>query len=243
MSVGWLTAFLDTAEHAAEVEVFWARVTGHVVSERRGRREEFASLLPGDGDAYLRVQRVGQSSPGGLHLDVHTEDVEGLAARAEALGAGTSYPEADYVVCGSPGGFTFCLVGAPGGRRPAPGSWPGGRSIVDQVCLEVPPRLWEAECGFWAELLGWPLLPTGEDPGFRRLSRPDGTPLGLVLQRLDDEQPVVTGHLDLSADDAYAEAARHVALGAGRVRATPGWVTLVDPVGRLYCVTRRPVDS
>ena len=43
--VRWITAFLDTAEERAEeAEVFWARVTGQVVSSRRGRREEFAKF-------------------------------------------------------------------------------------------------------------------------------------------------------------------------------------------------------
>jgi len=28
-------------------------------------------------------------------------------------------------------------------------------------------------------------------------------------------------------------------LGAREVRRTPHWVTLLDPVGRAYCVTRR----
>jgi hypothetical protein len=66
--------------------------------------------------------------------------------------------------------------------------------------------------------------------------------IGLLLQRLDDEQPVVTGHLDLASDDADAEALRHVALGAHVVRRTAGWITLLDPTGRDYCITRRPVD-
>ena len=53
---------------------------------------------------------------------------------------------------------------------------------------------------------------------------------------------MVTGHLDLGSDDAGVEAARHVALGAREVRRTEGWITLVDPSGRTYCVTRHPVD-
>ena len=119
--VHWITAFLDTAEDRADdAEVFWARVTGQVVSARRGRRDEFATLLPADGDPFLKVQRVVQSPPGGLHLDLHTTDVRGLAARAEDLGATASYLEEGYVVCGSPGGMTFCVVGHPGSRRPSP---------------------------------------------------------------------------------------------------------------------------
>lgn len=238
--VRWVTAFLDTVEDRAEAaEVFWSRVTGYPVSPRRGRREEFATLLPSDGDPFLRVQRVGQSLPGGIHLDLHTDDVERLAQRAEDLGASASYLEAGYVVCGSPGGMTFCVVGHPGEQRPGPAEWPGGRSLVDQVCLDIPPSRWDDEVSFWEALTGWERGPQRGE--FGRLKRPEGQPLRLLLQRLDDEQPGVTAHLDLSCDDVDAEAARHVALGASQVRRTESWITLLDPSARPYCVTRRPV--
>ncbi len=85
--VRWITAFIDTVEdRAEEVEVFWARVTGQVVSARRGRRDEFATLLPDDGDPFVKLQRSGQSTPGGLHLDLHTDDLDALSLRAEQLG-------------------------------------------------------------------------------------------------------------------------------------------------------------
>lgn len=237
----WVTAFLDTAEERAdEAEVFWARVTGYRVSPRRGRRDEFATLLPPDGDPFLKLQRVVQSPPGGLHLDLHTDDVQAFAHHAEDLGATASYLEEGYVVCGSPGGLTFCVVGHPGARRPEPAAWPGGRSLVDQVCLDIPPSRWDDEVDFWARLTGWE---RGRQSGeFGRLVRPVGQPLMFLLQRLDDEQPGVTAHLDLGADDADAEAARHVALGAKAVRRAEGWITLLDPSGRAYCVTRHPVD-
>lgn len=90
--VRWVTAFLDTAEERAEAaEVFWSRITGYRVSPRRGRRDEFATLLPSDGDAFLRLQQVVQSPPGGLQLDLHTDDVRALARRAEDLGASASW--------------------------------------------------------------------------------------------------------------------------------------------------------
>ena len=237
--VRWITAFIDTVEDRADpAEVFWSRVTGQVVSARRGRRSEFATLLPDDGDPFLKLQRSIQSTPGGLHLDLHSDDPDALAMRAEMLGASASYLDG-YVVCGSPGGMTFCIVDHPGTRRPSPQRWPGGRSLVDQVCLDIPPSGFDAECSFWQQLTGWDLAP--ERDGFRRLARPDGLPIALLLQRLQDEQSVVTGHLDLGSDDADAEAARHVALGAREVRRMPGWTTLVDPAGRTYCVTRHPV--
>ena len=236
----WLTAFLDTDEGGApETERFWCAVTGSTLSARRGRRDEFATLLPPDGDPFLRTQTVEQSSPGGLHLDVHSQDVAGLAARAEQLGATVSYHELGYVVLGSPGGLTFCIVGGSPGRRPSPARWPDGRSLVDQVCLDIPPSRFDAEVGFWRRLTGWEQVRTVRSE-FARLARGDGLPLQLLLQRLDDEQPVVTAHLDLCCDDRDAEVTRHVQLGATGVRRTDGWTTLRDPAGREYCVTDRP---
>ena len=242
--VRWLTLFVDTAEEHAEVaESFWSRVTGYHLSPRRGPRDEFASLLPADADPHLKVQRVVQSAPGGVHLDVHADDVRQLAARAEELGASASYLDEGYVVCGSPGGMTFCVVDHPASRAASPATWPGGRSMVDQLCLDVPPSQWESECRFWSDLTGWELVDEDPDDEFRRLRRPEGLPVQLLLQRLEDEQSVVTGHLDLGADDYLAETERHLVLGATEVRRTPHWVVLLDPTGRTYCVTRHPVDA
>ena len=242
--VRWVTVFLDTREEEAEeAETFWSRVTGYLVSAPRGARGEFVSLLPADGDPHLKLQVVVQSPPGGLHLDLHTDDVSGLAARAERLGASASYLDEGYVVCGSPGGMTFCVVDHPASRVATPARWPGGRSIVDQVCLDIPPSRWDEECRFWADLTGWELTDRDPDDEFRRLRRPEGMPVHVLLQRLDDEASTVVGHLDLGTDDYLAEAERHLALGATEVRRTPHWVTLRDPGGRVYCVTRHPVDA
>lgn len=240
--VRWVTAFLDTApERAEESESFWCQVTGYQLSPRRGEHGEFASLMPGVGDPHLKVQIVGQSPPAGLHVDLHTDDVRALAARAEELGARASYLEAGYVVCGSPGGMTFCVVDHPASRPAPPTTWPDGRSMVDQVCLDIPPSRWESECRFWADLTGWELFDENPADEFRRLRRPAGLPIQLLLQRLDDEQPTVVAHLDLGSDDYLAETTRHLALGGTEVRRTSSWVTLRDPSGRLYCVTRHPV--
>ena len=238
--ISWVTAFLDTdQDRAPQVERFWCAVTGSLLSPRRGSREEFVTLLPPDGEAFLKAQTVGQSPPGGMHLDLHTEDIDDLAARAEQLGASASYHELGYVVLGSPGGLTFCIVDHPGGRRPAPVPWSGGRSLVDQVCLDIPPSRFDSEVAFWRELTGWEQTQKADSSEFARLARGEGMPLQLLLQRLDDEQPVVTAHLDLACDDRDAEVGRHVDLGASVVRRTDGWTTLRDPSGREYCVTDR----
>ena len=236
-TVSWVSAVLDSPpETAAASEVFWAALTGSTLSMRRGARAEFATLQPDRGDPHLLVQEVGQSVPGALHLDLHTDDVPGLADRAEELGASANWHEQGFVVCGSPGGLTFCVVGHPAARRPPPQQWPGGASIVDQVCLDIPPSRYDEERAFWSALTGWRLVDAGD---FERLVRPPGVPLAFLLQRLDDEQSTVTAHLDLACDDRDAETARHRALGAAVVRRTDGWTVMRDPAGRVYCNTGR----
>jgi hypothetical protein len=83
----WLSAFLDFDAASFERGVrFWRDVTGFAVSPARGADGEFATLVPPDGDDYLRVQRLADG-PGRIHLDVHVPDPRAAADRAIALGA------------------------------------------------------------------------------------------------------------------------------------------------------------
>jgi hypothetical protein len=216
----WLTAFLDlpASEYDAAV-AFWQGVTGYSLSASRGVHDEFATLLPSAGDAFLRVQRTQDGGPG-VHLDVHA-------------------PGQDFEVCRSPGGLPYCLVGGAEARSPVPATWPGGhRSMVDQVCVDVPPAAWDEECAFWAGLTGWELV-QGSRPEFRRLRVPSGQPLQVLLQRLDEDDGPVRAHLDLSADDRGAEVRRHEALGATVVAVHEAWTVMQPPAGAVYCVTSR----
>ncbi|WP_030442691.1 VOC family protein [Actinoplanes subtropicus] len=226
MRIRWVTGFLDTP--GREAEEFWLAVTGSALSARRdGGR--FATLLPADGDAYLRVQVVGDGPPR-VHLDLHVEDVRAAAAEVRSL---VVRDAGDLVVVRSPAGIVFCLVPWHGESRP-----PGGQaSVVDQASLDVPAGGYEAEVAFWAGLTGW--RPVASDrPEFRFLDGGPGLPLRLLLQRLDDGGPGV--HLDLACAGVAAEVERHVGLGASVVRRVPGdWTTLRDPAGREYCVTAR----
>jgi hypothetical protein len=224
MQPTWLTAFLDLPadEHQAAVD-FWRAVTGYALSPARGDQEEFATLLPPSGDAYLRVQRIGTGTSG-VHLDVHSP---GQAFEARR----------------SPGGLPYCLVAGEESDRPAPATWSdGNRSIVDQVCIDIPPAVWDEECRFWAELTGWELFDGGR-PEFRRLRTPQDRPLNILLQRLDDPGGPVRAHLDLSADDRAAEIRRHEELGARVARAFEGWTVMDPPAGPAYCISgRKPLD-
>lgn len=221
----WLTAFLDLPDDEYDAAVaFWQDVTGYRVSPTRGEHDEFATLLPATGDAHLRVQRV-ETGPAGVHLDVHV-------------------PGHPFEVRRSPGGLSYCLVAGEESAVPAPTTWPdGNRSMVDQVCIDIPPSNWDEECHFWADLTGWELHEVSRSE-FRRLRKPAGQPLHLLLQRLDDDEGSVRAHLDLACDDRGAEAERHERLGAKVVAVHEGWTVMAPPAGPVYCLTRRlPGDS
>lgn len=243
MSVRWTTAFLDLPFAAAEQGVaFWTAVTGYRLSPWRGAWDEFATLLPPVGDAFLRVQRLESSLPG-CHLDLHVDELEARTDAARRLGAEVIGREPGLVVLRSPGRFLFCLAAAGDERaRPGPTGPAGGRALVDQLTLDIPTDAFERECDLFARLTGWELL-TGSRPEFAALVRPSGIPLRLLLQRLDEATGRVRAHLDWACDDVAGETARHRAQGAQIVRATPDWTTLRDPAGLVYCLTRRDPDT
>lgn len=217
--VAWVTAFLDLPSGAWDRGVaFWCAVTRTSLSATRGSYDEFATLVPPDGEPFLRVQRTGGDRPG-IHLDLHL--------------AGGS-----FAVRRSPGGFAYCVNAPAGGERPDPVDWGGHTSLVDQVCLDIPPSAYDEECAFWAEITGWELAPTSA-PYMRQLVRPEGMPFRILLQRRDEGEPPVTAHLDLASTDRGAEVARHVALGAEVDGGGARWTRLRDPNGMLYCVTDR----
>lgn len=219
MSVRWLTAFLDFPAPVYDAGVaFWRAVTGFGLSAARGSAGEFATLLPPEGDAHLRVQRVGSGEPR-VHLDVHR----------------VGQP---FEVHRSPGGLAFCLVGEPGERRTAPADWGTHASAVDQVCLDIPSSRYDAECAFWADLTGWPVGEV-DRPEFRRLADPPGASMRVLLQRLDESDGPVRAHLDLATSDRGLETARHQSLGALVQRVHDQWTVLTDPTGLAYCITDR----
>jgi hypothetical protein len=245
MSPFWISAFLDLApdEHQRGV-AFWQAVTGYRLSEPRGRYDEFATLVPPEGDDFLRVQRLGEG-PSRIHLDLHVDDPAAAGVRAERLGARVvARPEQGYLVLESPGGFTFCFVRERSSRRPGPLTWPGGHSsFVDQVCLDIPATRHEEECAFWEALTGLPRIDRIRTDEFSRLTGEDRGAIQLLLQRLDEQDGPVRAHLDLATTDRAAETARHEELGA-RVLADfeRGWTVLAPPAGPAYCITDRAPD-
>jgi hypothetical protein len=234
----WVSAFLDLAPEAhAPALAFWRDVSGWEVSPARGDHGEFVTLVPPEGDAHLRVQRL-ETGPSRVHLDLHVADPRTAADRAVALGA-VEVAAPGHVVLRSPGGFPFCYVSHPA-SRPAPAvSRPGGhRTLVDQVCLDIPAGGFDVELAFWTDVTGRTLVDSIR-PEFARLRRPADQGLELLVQRLGEPAGDVRGHLDLGCSDRAAETDRHLALGATHVETYDAWTVLADPAGSAYCITDR----
>lgn len=245
MEIRWLSAFVDLGPESFDRGAeFWRRVSDTRRSARRGSTDEFATLVPETGGAYLRVQRVDSLDGVGIHLDLHVESVPQAAAAAEGLGASpqTAFADVhDHIVLRSPGGYRFCFVEHDGERvvpEPVAAPYP---HRVDQVCLDIAPDAYEEECAFWAQLTEWPLTQSALAE-FRSLERPDRIPLRILLQRRDSapDGARAHAHLDVACGDHMEEIAdAHVALGATRLGRIKRWLPMRDPVGNLYCITPR----
>jgi len=238
--------FLDLPEEGfAQAVEYWRAVTRTTVSPWRGDRRQFATLLPADGDPWVKVQRVG--GPGGIHVDLDVDvPLDEARDHASSVGAEVLAEVLDddglleVVVCRSPGGFRFCLTdGSPsrGGQVRV-----GQPSLLDQVCLDVPHDRYADELRFWSALTGWEVQHV-DSPEFERLQAQPGLPLRFLLQRLDEAAGAVRGHVDLACADRAAEVARHAVLGATQVGPGDGWVVLQDPGGRRYCCTERNPET
>jgi hypothetical protein len=245
MSYRWLTVFLDFPADAFDPGVaFWQAVTGSGLSARRGPSGDFATLLPPDGDAYLRVQRL-VAGDGGCHLDLHVdtaaEPLAAAAERARSLGARLLHSEDGLIVAASPAGFPFCLVSWDGEQVvPSPLPDGAGATRVDTLCIDVPPAEFERECAFWSALTAWEAAPA-PFPAYAFLRMPPQLPIRIILQRLEHAAPgqQARAHVDFGAPDPAAVTA-HVALGARVITTQEHWTVLADPANREYCLVNRP---
>lgn len=241
IDVRWMWLVLDTP--AARVErawAFWAAVTRSRLAPARGARGQSATLVPVRGAPWVKVKPVDEGGGAHVHLDV--ADPDAAADVAESLGAAEVSRTDGLVVMASPGGISFSLTqwdpeamgeGQVRGGEPA---------LLDQVCLDVPPRRYAVELGFWSRLTGWEVV-AGDRPEFRSLRRPTGMPVRLLVQRLDGGDGPTTGHPDLACADREVEVAAHVRLGARVVAPGWGWTVMRDPVGQVYCLTDRSPSS
>ncbi|MGW6059580.1 VOC family protein [Streptomyces sp. NPDC055189] len=235
--IHWVYAFVDRPkDRFAQAHAFWSAVTGTRLSAFRGEDDQFVTLLPDGADAFLKAQAV--DGPGGAHLDFAVEDVPAEARRARALGATPVFAEEGLEVLRSPGGQLFCVVRWEGEHvRPEPlTASDGTTSRLDQVCLDVPPSVWEAEKAFWPAFTGWSDRP-GSRPEFHLVEPTPRLPIRILLQRLDAGP--AGAHLDFSCSDLDADAVRHEGLGAEVVGRGPHWIVMRDPAGGTYCLTIR----
>ncbi|MDT4906381.1 MAG: hypothetical protein QOH52_4397 [Pseudonocardiales bacterium] len=242
--VRWLSVFADVPAESIEAALrYWQHVSGHPVGEPQGRRGEFIPLVPVEADRFVWLQPVGRPD-GGWHLELHVDDVAAATAVAVALGARIERADHELATLVSPAGQRFCLVeeSASGRRTQEPTLWPGGqRSVLDQICFDIPADRFDEECDFWSVLTGWPRT-HGDLGEFDRLTVPAGLPVRVLLQSLgEDDTGGTRAHLDMGSDDRAAETDRHVALGGVVINPAEHWTTLRDPAGLVYCITdRRP---
>ncbi|MGW6726693.1 VOC family protein [Nocardia sp. NPDC055029] len=236
--IRWMWAFLDRpADGFDDCVRFWATVTGSTVSAPRGAHDEFVTLLPATGPAWVKMQAVGDG--GGIHLDLDVDDIPAAVATATGLGAHIVLVAPDYTVLESPAGQTFCFTPVKNDAPPpvTVSTAPDGTvTRLDQICLDLAPADIATDTAFWRSLTGWTHQPS-RSPEFSRL-RGDDEPLQLLLQRLDDPRPAAA-HVDLASTDIAATATWHESLGADRVADGERWIVMRDPGGALYCVTGR----
>ncbi|WP_055532935.1 VOC family protein [Streptomyces graminilatus] len=238
-AIRWTYAFVDRpAGLLGPAQAFWTAVTGTRVSETRGERGEFVTLLPDAGDACVKVQGVA-SGNGGAHLDLAVEDVDAFAGSASALGATVVGAHDGWSVLRSPAGQLFCAVPWQG-ETVRPAVVDGSR--LDQVSIDIPPSAYDAEVAFWERLTAWDSL-TGSLPEFHVLRPPAGLPVRVLLHRLGTDRPAASAHLDLACADIGATSARHERLGATVVARHTHWTVMRDPAGGTYCLTGRDPET
>lgn len=237
----WITAFVDVPDEAYEATVrFWAEALGARVSPARGAREEFVTIVPTDGDAVLKVQKIMEGEAR-VHLDLHVDDVDAAVAQAEGAGGRLlARPEASYAVVASPAGLVHCFVTHDASRRPAPAAGPSGaRSALDHLCIDAPSDQHAAEMAYWTALWGWDHTRSEDLPEFGWWGAPDTIPFTVLSQEIGDgparfHLDLHTSALDGAVDDLRALGAQEAA-GGGRF-----WRVLRDPAGLVLCVVGDP---
>jgi hypothetical protein len=239
--IRWVWAFIDRPLEAfADAARFWARASGTSLSPRRGEHEEFATFLPAQGDAHLKLQGVFEG--GGAHLDFEVAHLAGATDAAVALGARLLHDDEGLSVLRSPAGQLFCLTEWEGQSQwpPAVETPSGARTRVDQVCLDIDPAAFADESAFWSAFTGWEVRPG--TPEFSRLATPPHLPVRVLLQRRD-ESAAAGAHIDVACSDIAAVRAWHEQLGARQVGQGRYWTVMRDPVGGVYCLTARSPDT
>ena len=101
------------------------------------------------------------------------------------------------------------------------------------VFIDAPPEVHEVSQAFWTRVLGEQPVGYGAEGELELFPTP--LPVRVGLQRIGHGDAGRV-HVDLSADDVWAEADRLEGMGATRVRDLQDHVILQDPAGVLFCV-------
>jgi hypothetical protein len=103
-------ALFDVADEdfAAETS-FWSGALG--CPPKPNEDDEDYEFLDGlFSGLQIMVQRIGESAPSRVHLDIETDDVEAEVRRLEALGAQKVEAVETWWVMRDPAGLLFCVV-------------------------------------------------------------------------------------------------------------------------------------
>lgn len=221
----WLNLVLEVPSDVAGRSVgFWSAVTGWAPD---AGVEGTVALVPDSGDLWLKVRAADDVARATVAVEMLGVRHDGVADGGVAAGGGTR----------SPGGLTVSYV--PDGRPRRFDRQAVEGCVLDQVCVDIPARWWDAELRFWAALTGRE-LESGRLPEFARLGDPDPEGgLRVLLQRLESPEPGVRAHPDLAVADRPAETERHAALGAEPVDVREHWTVMRAPDGHIYCLTDR----
>lgn len=87
---------------------FWGAATGRTPA---ATDDPYRSLGRFGGDMVVEVQRLDDTTPPRVHLDIATDDIEAEVQRLERLGAIRLQQIGDYWQMRDPGGLVFCVIG------------------------------------------------------------------------------------------------------------------------------------
>lgn len=206
-------------------------------------------FVPVQGDPFLYSANDDAFAPD-VRLTVHARKIETLLTQGARGGGQVLQVAENYAVLMSPGGLIWHAVAWLGQRHiPAPSTVSpelfGGVAVsarVDQIAMDAPLARFDAEVEYWADLLGWKVIDAARPEYVAIVDK--SMPLRLMIHRdpyMDSADPVRI-HLDISGGstaDVERLVAWHQSLGARQGPRHPWWVSMTDPAGGTYCLTRR----
>ena len=103
---------VPSTEHDREL-AFWSAAIGQPLGRFDSHPEYHGAILHGQ-EIGLLIQRLGHGL-GGVHLDIHTDDLAAEVARLEELGAERVRQVHGWWILRDPAGLPFCVIPEPAG--------------------------------------------------------------------------------------------------------------------------------